>query len=417
MKRHFTVLLGILMISFIVSACGGKAASSRGGGATSNTAFTVGGVVSGLTGTLVLQNNGGDDLPLNVSGPFIFSTTMAAGSSYDVTVRANLTGQTCLVSNGTGTVILSNVTNISVDCLKTGGLVTSFNAPNGFTVQNSAAGGNAADTGSAITIDAQGRILVTGSSVNSAGNADMVIWRFNANGVLDTTFNNSGFVEHNSAAGGNADDAGNAITIDSQGRILVAGSSVNSAGNADMVIWRFNANGTLDTTFNNSGFVVHNSAAGGNADDSGNAIAIDTQHRILVAGSSRNISGNTDMVIWRFNANGTFDTGFDGDGIVVQNNSAGGNADDTGNAIAIDAQGKILVAGSSANAAGNADMVLWRFNANGTLDASFNGSGIVVHNSAAGGNADDNGKSIAIDSQGRILVTGAAETAQAIPTW
>ena len=60
----------------------------------------------------------------------------------------------------------------------------------------------------------------------------------------------------------------------------------------------------------------------------------------LVAGRSRNIAGNADMVVWRFNANGTIDTGFDGDGIVVQNNAAGGNADDIGNAIAIDAQGE-----------------------------------------------------------------------------
>jgi uncharacterized delta-60 repeat protein len=236
----------------------------------------------------------------------------------------------------------------------------------------------------------------------------MVVWRFNANGTLDTTFNNSGFVVHNGAAGGNGDDSGNAITIDSHGEVLVAGSSANSAGNADMVIWRFNENGTLDTTFNNSGFVVHNSAAGGNGDDSGIAITTDSQHRILVAGSSRNISGNADMVVWRFNANGTIDTGFDGDGIVVQNNSAGGNADDIGSAIAIDAQGKILVTGSSANSSGNADMAIWRLNANGTFDTTFNGSGIVVHNSAAGGNANDIGSAIAIDSQGRILVAGSS---------
>jgi hypothetical protein len=66
----------------------------------------------------------------------------------------------------------------------------------------------------------------------------MVVWRLNADGTLDTTFNYSGIVVNNRAAGGNGSDSGNALAIDSQGRILITGSSTNSAVNADMVIWR-----------------------------------------------------------------------------------------------------------------------------------------------------------------------------------
>ena len=398
--KKFIAALSVLAISFIVSACSDKGNSAA--------LFAVEGVVSGLTGTLTLQNNGGDDLTVTTNGPFTFPTAMTPGSSYIVTVGTNPTGKTCVVSNGTGTILISNVTNVSVDCIERGGLDVTFNSPNGFAVQNNAAGSNGDDSGKAIAVDSQGRMLVAGSSTNSAGNTDMALWRFNANGTLDTTFNGSGIVVHNSAAGGAGDDSGKAIAVDSQGRILVAGSSTNSAGNKDMVIWRFNVNGTLDTTFNGSGTIVNNGAAGGVGDDSGNAIALDSQGRILVAGSSTNSAGNNDMVVWRFNANGTVDTGFNKSGIVVNIDVAGGVGDDSGNAIVVDSQGRILVAGSSTDSSGNKDMVVWRYKTDGTIDTTFNTTGIVINNGAAGGSGDDFGNAIAVDSQGRILVAGSS---------
>ena len=398
MKKHI-VALGVLMISLIVSACGDKGASSA--------LFTVDGVVSGLTGTLVLQNKGGDDLMVTANGSFTFPTALAPGSSYAVTVLTNPPGQTCVVSKGTGTILIANIKNVLVDCFERGGLDVTFNAPNGFTVQNNAAGGNADDFGNAVAIDSKGRILSAGSSTNSAGDMDMVVWRFKTDGTLDATFNGGGVIVQNNSSGGTGDASGKAIAVDSQGRILVTGSTT-SAGYTDMAVWRFNANGTVDKSFNKSGLVINNGAAGGNADDSSKAIAIDSQDRILVTGSTTS-AGNTDMVVWRFKADGTIDTTFNGSGITVQNNAAGGSGDDSGNAIAVDSQGRILVAGSSTTSAGDTDMVVWRFKADGTLDTTFNGSGLVVNNGAAGGNGDDSGKAIAVDSQGRILVTGSSK--------
>ena len=62
--------------------------------------FTVGGSVSGLSGTVVLQDNGGDDLSVTASGPFTFATKVASGSGYAVTVKTNPSGQTCTVAAG-----------------------------------------------------------------------------------------------------------------------------------------------------------------------------------------------------------------------------------------------------------------------------------------------------------------------------
>lgn len=82
-------------------------------------AFTIGGSVNGLLGTgLVLRNNGGDDLPISADGAFTFAAPVASGQPYAVTVATMPTSppQTCVVSNGTGTVAASNVTNVQVDC-------------------------------------------------------------------------------------------------------------------------------------------------------------------------------------------------------------------------------------------------------------------------------------------------------------
>ena len=65
--------------------------------------YTVGGTVSGLSGTVVLQDNGGDDLSVSASGAFTFGTGLTAGSGYNVTVKTNPAGQTCSVANGSGT--------------------------------------------------------------------------------------------------------------------------------------------------------------------------------------------------------------------------------------------------------------------------------------------------------------------------
>ena len=81
--------------------------------------YTVGGTVSGLAGTVVLQNNGGNDRSLTANGSFAFSTPVMSGGAYAVTVKthpSSPTKQNCVVANGSGTVGTANVTNVSVTC-------------------------------------------------------------------------------------------------------------------------------------------------------------------------------------------------------------------------------------------------------------------------------------------------------------
>ncbi len=79
-------------------------------------AFMVGGTVSGLSGTLILLNNGSDADTVTSNGSFTFATPVAEGSPYNVTVGTQPSGQTCTVTNGSGTMGGSDVTNVSVSC-------------------------------------------------------------------------------------------------------------------------------------------------------------------------------------------------------------------------------------------------------------------------------------------------------------
>lgn len=79
--------------------------------------YAVGGTISGLNGTIVLQNNGGDDLSRSADGPFAFATELVEGATYNVTILTEPTTQSCSVSNGSGTVGTANVTDVTVTCV------------------------------------------------------------------------------------------------------------------------------------------------------------------------------------------------------------------------------------------------------------------------------------------------------------
>ena len=136
MRLHLVRVLELAIVSLGLAACGG---GGGGGGGR----HSVGGTVTGLVGSgLVLLNNGGDDLAVSANGSFVFATPLANGAPYNVAVRTHPTSpsQTCVVSNGNGSVGKRDVKSVSVACttlgytvggtvsgLKSSGLVLSKN--------------------------------------------------------------------------------------------------------------------------------------------------------------------------------------------------------------------------------------------------------------------------------------------------
>lgn len=117
MERAAVLAAGILL-----GACGGGGGYDSGGGGSGSgamTGYTVGGTISGLSGTVVLQNNAGDNLTVSANGRFTFATPVASGSDYNVTVVSQPVGQSCAVMNGSGTssaYSMTNVTTVTVTC-------------------------------------------------------------------------------------------------------------------------------------------------------------------------------------------------------------------------------------------------------------------------------------------------------------
>ncbi len=106
-----TTFLQFLLLLIFLAGCGG------GGGGSNDPTYSIGGAISGLDGTVVLQNNGGNNLSRSTNGAFTFSTALTGGSTYAVTVQTQPTGQTCTVSNGSGNVGSANVTSVAVTCI------------------------------------------------------------------------------------------------------------------------------------------------------------------------------------------------------------------------------------------------------------------------------------------------------------
>ncbi len=106
------VAWSILGLSVILLACGGSGTSTPAGNR-----YTVGGIVSGLTGTgLILQNNGADDLSISADGNFTFATPVADGDGYNVTVQSQPSGQSCAVTNANGTISGADAIDVTVFC-------------------------------------------------------------------------------------------------------------------------------------------------------------------------------------------------------------------------------------------------------------------------------------------------------------
>jgi len=142
---RFAASIFAAFIAVGLFGCGG---GGGGGGSTFISLiniYTVGGTIAGLSGTMVLQNNNGNNLAVSANGAFTFTTQLTGGSAYSVTVLTQPTGpsQTCTVTNGSGTIGSTNVTNVSVSCTTNsftiGGTVSGL-AGTGLVLQNN--GGN-----------------------------------------------------------------------------------------------------------------------------------------------------------------------------------------------------------------------------------------------------------------------------------
>lgn len=394
------LLLGSALLS-VLAGCGGGGSSSGGADTEAPTvAITSHASVDTFTGSYTVtlsgtasDNTAVDTLTVSVNGGSATALNLSGGSfSSDLT----FTGITnTVVVTATDAAGNSSTATTTLHYVATGLLDTSFNSVGYNTFES---GGNSHDSAEAVVIATDGSFYIAGYARNVTGTGyDIAVWHLLADGTADTGFDGDGLAILAGPAGGTGHDFGKGIAIDSNGKIVVAGFSTNAAGNTDVVVARFNTDGTLDNTFGGDvnpangtpdGFVVVDTSGAGSLDE-GNAMVLDSSDNIYVAGTT-NAAGTNDMALWKFTSAGALDTSFAGGPGYLSYGTGGADA---AYDVAIDGNGKLLVTGAAGG------MAIWRVTAAGVSDTAFNGTGVAVDTGGTG-------KSIAIDADGNILVAG-----------
>ena len=277
-----------------------------------------------------------------------------------------------------------------------GSLDTSFNATG--MVATSISSGS--DVANSVASQTDGKIVVAGTS----NGKQLLVARYNADGSLDTSFNGTGEA---TLSFGASSSQGLGVAVEADGTIVVAGSAKFGAGNKFAVAC-FNSDGTLDTGFGGGNGWVTTAFSSGDA--GGHSVALQKDGKIVVAGNGSYNDGS--FAIARYNTDGTLDTGFGGGtgkltGIFF-NTGAG-----TARSVAIQADGKIVIAGPDNYGGGGIhhDFGVARFNPDGSFDTSFgNGTGEVTTDLGNHEYSGSNATSVAIQADGKIVVGGYSGT-------
>jgi len=246
------------------------------------------------------------------------------------------------------------------------------------------------------------KIIAAGVSYDEVYTATAKVFRFMPDGSIDTDFATDGVFSYSLNNEANLND----VVIKDNGKIILVGSTTDYT-NYKILLLQLNDDGTLDNTFGTNGVVVQKiSPASGPFEDFGYAVTLQSDGKILVAGRSDDLSYNGVPVVVRFNENGELDTTFGTDGVAGITVTGIDNVFDC---IALQEDGKIVVAGHYELGLQYFGMLVARFNSDGTLDDSFADDGVFIESF---GDVDDEGYDVAINSDGKIIVTGFSGTAE-----
>ena len=254
-------------------------------------------------------------------------------------------------------------------------------------------------------MDNQDRVVIVGYTYpDDSRGYDFAVTRLDSQGRLDSSFDGDGRATINF---GSAEDIGRSVVVDTLDRVIVVGYS-NQGGMTgyDFAVARLDAQGQPDTAFDGDGRTTIDF---GNTFDDGQSVAVDSQDRVVVAGYS--IQGDmtgSNFAVARLDPQGQLDTAFGRDGRTLIDL---GGPSDFGQSIAVDTQDQVVVAGYSYQGSTGYDFAVAKLDTSGELDNTFGSNGRVTTDFRLSDFAsDDFGQNVAFDAQGRILVIGSSFT-------
>jgi uncharacterized delta-60 repeat protein/uncharacterized repeat protein (TIGR01451 family) len=237
-------------------------------------------------------------------------------------------------------------------------------------------------------LDDAGKIVVGGAHYNGTG-SDFLLARYLSDGSIDSTFGTNGIV----ITSFGTDAYGLSVALQPDGKIIAAGAA-GTYGYADFAMARYLSDGTPDAGFGTAGLLTVDMGQ----NDSISDIELQPDGKIVVAGNSSQMNGTLDIVLARFNADGSLDAAFGNSGKVVS---------DFGDhdwcfALALQQNEKILAGGSITLPGQSWPQNIVRYNSDGSIDNSFGQNGIAVNNANAGFMCN----SMALQHDGKIIAGG-----------
>lgn len=247
---------------------------------------------------------------------------------------------------------------------------------------------------SGVGVQADGKVVIGGynSVIGDVVNTEYCLSRYNQNGYVDTTFGYRGIV-HTTFPG--TFSKGFDLVMQPDGKIILAGQNYS-----EYALARYLTDGSLDSTFGINGLVSVD--IGGHPDEV-RSVLLQPDGKILVSGQSR-VNLMRDFSIARFESNGDFDLTFGNQGKVIVSLSSIDQEYCEG--MALQPDGKIIVAGTIYNVGSVNDFAAVRYNTDGTLDSTFGVGGIKIVQAT---NTPDYCKTVDIQSDGKIVLGGFTE--------
>lgn len=243
-----------------------------------------------------------------------------------------------------------------------------------------------------MSLQNDGKIVAAGYSDNG-NNLDFAVARYDVSGNLDATFDTDGKVTTSLGSGA---DVAYGVVIQNDGKIVLGGHSFQST-NQDFALVRYNSNGSLDNTFDGDGKVT--TAINGTHNEYAFSLDINSAGKLILAGYSANTY--VDFVLTQYDNTGALDVSFGNNGIVYTDF---GTLTDYAQAttVLVQSNDKILVGGYQ-NDGAKLNYALVRYKVSGAVDSTFGTNGIVTTDFS--GN-DDEGMSLALQNDGKILLAG-----------
>lgn len=261
------------------------------------------------------------------------------------------------------------------------------------------------DQFNALVLQPNGFLVAGGETQIEVGQYKYLLARYTHYGVLDSTFGQQGIIVQPFIGTGLYDEM-NALALQSDGSVIAAGYSKDGGGQKISLI-RYTYTGQMDASFGSGGIVLQ-PFLGTQQLDAANAVAVQSDGHIVIAGScSDGAPGTIKAVVVRYTTSGVLDASFGNGGVVKQPFLGTGNNDQL-KALVIQPDGCLVVAGFSSDGGGQ-KLLLMRYTPQGTLDLTFGTGGIVKQSFLGAGITQDSGNALVLQPDGKIVVVGQSD--------